>query len=61
MLWGARALLDMPQETTAGPIFRLRRQRFTNGLNDEAELSPWRTKEATPYHLFPHHLKELPA
>ena len=44
---------DMPQQTTAGPIFRLCRQRLTNELNDEAELSPWRTKEATPLPPFP--------
>jgi hypothetical protein len=39
MLAYAFATLDMPHRTTAGPIFRLCRQRFSNGLNDEAELT----------------------
>ncbi len=38
MLASALAIMDMPQQTTGGPIFRLRRQGFTSGLNDEAEL-----------------------
>ena len=38
MLASALAILDMLQQTTGGPIFRLRRQGFTSGLNDEAEL-----------------------